>query len=142
MSIKSVRRDIKYWFQRRTRGWSDDETYVNSTLIASAEEESNKEFISKYETWNLDWEFFRWVNSRFKQYRKDASDIVDLEFYKFKYKGKEYTQLELINRIIKLTNKLIDEDYFMGKLEEAEEIEKTKDEVFDIFKLIFFSMWW
>ena len=28
--------------------------YVNSTLIASAEEESNKEFISKYETWNLD----------------------------------------------------------------------------------------
>lgn len=34
MSIKSVKRDIKYWFQRRTRGWSDDET------------------------WNLDWEFF------------------------------------------------------------------------------------
>ena len=90
--IKSIKRNIKYWFQRRTRGWSDDET------------------------WNLDWEFFRWVNSRFKQYRKDASDIVDLEFYKFKYKGKEYTQLELINRIIKLTNKLIDEDYFMGKL--------------------------
>ena len=28
--------------------------YANSTLIASAEEESNKEFISKYETWNLD----------------------------------------------------------------------------------------
>ena len=75
-------------------------------------------------------------------YKEKASKIVDLEFYKFKYKGKEYTQLELINRIIKLTNKLIDEDYFMGKLEEAEEIEKTKDEVFDIFKLIFFSMWW
>ena len=118
MSIKSVKRDIKYWFQRRTRGWSDDET------------------------WNLDWEFFRWINSRFKQYIKDANEIVDLEFYKFKYKGKEYTQLELINKVIKLTNKLIDEDYFMGKLEEAEEITKTKDEVLDIFKIIFFSMWW
>ena len=79
MSIRTIKRDIKYWFQRRTRGWSDDET------------------------WNLDWEFFRWVNSRFKQYRKDASDIVDLELYKFNYKGKEYTQLELINKVIKLT---------------------------------------
>ena len=27
---------------------------INSTLIVSAEEESNKEFVSKYETWNLD----------------------------------------------------------------------------------------
>lgn len=43
MGLKVVKRDIKYWFQRRTRGWSDDET------------------------WNLDWNFFKWVNSRFKQ---------------------------------------------------------------------------
>ena len=118
MSIKSLKRNIKYWFQRRTKGWSDDET------------------------WNLDWEFFKWVNSRFKQYIKDANEIVDLEFYKFKSKGKEYTQLELINRVIKLTHRLIDEDYFMDKLEEAEEITKMKDEVLDIFKLIFFWMWW
>ena len=48
----------------------------------------------------------------------------------------------MINKVIKLTNRLIDEDYFMGKLEEAEEITKIKDEVLDIFKLIFFSMWW
>ena len=56
MSIKSLKRNIKYWFQRRTRCWSDDET------------------------WNLDWEFFKWVNSRFKQYIKDAGSVVDLEF--------------------------------------------------------------
>ena len=30
----------------------------------------------------------------------------------------------------------------MGKLEKTEEITKIKDEVLDIFKLIFFSMWW
>ena len=118
MSLHIIIRNIKYWFQRRIRGWSDDET------------------------WNLDYEFIKWVNSRFKKYKERAIGTVDLEYHKFKYKRKEYTQLELINRIIKLTNKLIDEDYFMGKLEEAEEIEKTKDEVFDIFKLIFFSMWW
>ena len=118
MSIKSLKRNIKYWFQRRTRCWSDDET------------------------WNLDWEFFKWVNSRFKQYIKDAGSVVDLEFYKFNYKGEEYTQLELINKVIELTNKLADEDYFISKFEGDEEIEKAKDEVFDIFKLISFSMWW
>ena len=118
MSIRTVKRDIKYWLQRRIRGWSDDET------------------------WNLDYEFIKWVNSRFKKYKEKASKIVDLEFHRFEYESKEYTQLELINRIIKLTNKLIDEDYFMGKLEEAEEITKAKDEVFDIFKLIYGVMWW
>lgn len=118
MNLKIVKRNIKYWFQRRTRGWSDDET------------------------WNLDWEFFKWVNSRFKQYKKDASDIVDLEFYKFKYKGKEYTQLALIDKIIELTNGLIDEDYFDGQLCDAKQIENIKNEVFDIFKLIFFTMGW
>ena len=35
MSIRTIKRDIKYWFQRRVRGWSDDET------------------------WNLDYEFIK-----------------------------------------------------------------------------------
>lgn len=118
MSLHIIIRNIKYWFQRRTRGWSDDET------------------------WNLNWEFFKWVNGRFKQYKKDTNDIVDLEFYKFKYKGKEYTQLALIDKVIELTNGLIDEDYFNGKLCDTKQIENDKNEVFDIFKLIFFTMWW
>ena len=56
MSIKTIKRDIKYWFQRRIRGWSDDET------------------------WNLDYEFIKWVNSRFKKYKEKAIGIVDLEY--------------------------------------------------------------
>ena len=60
MSIRTIKRDIKYWFQRRVRGWSDDET------------------------WNLDYEFIKWVNSKFKKYKEEAVGIVDLEYYKFK----------------------------------------------------------
>jgi hypothetical protein len=113
MKLRTLKRNIKYWFQRRTRGWSDDET------------------------WNLDCEFIKWVNSRFKKYKEKASKIVDLESHRFEYEGKEYTQLELIDEIIKLSNEYID----AGLLSE-DKLNSIKDEIFDIFKLIFWTMWW
>ena len=113
MKLRTLKRSIKYWFQRRIRGWSDDET------------------------WNLDCEFIKWVNSRFKKYKEKASKIVDLEFHKFEYEGKEYTQLELIDKVIKLSNEYIDTD-----LLSEDKLDPIKDEIFDIFKLIFWTMWW
>lgn len=113
MKLRTLKRNIKYWFQRRTRGWSDDET------------------------WNLDCEFIKWVNSRFKKYKEQAGKIVDLEFHKFQYEGKEYTQLELIDKVIKLSNEYIDID-----LLSEDKLDPIKDEMFDIFKLIFWTMWW
>ena len=118
MSIRTIKRDIKYWFQRRVRGWSDDET------------------------WNLDYEFIKWVNSRFKKYKEKAVGTVDLEYHKFKYKRKEYTQLQLIDRVIELTDEMLTDEYWDLIYTNVERLEKMKDEVFDIFKLIFFSMWW
>lgn len=113
MKLRMLKRNIKYWFQRRTRGWSDDET------------------------WNLDYEFIKWVNSRFKKYKEKASKIVDLEFHRFEYEGKEYTQLELLDKVIKLSNEYIDTN-----LLSEDKLNSIKDEIFDIFKLIFWTMWW
>lgn len=113
MKLRTLKRNIKYWFQRRTRGWSDDET------------------------WNLDCEFIKWVNSRFKKYKEEAGKIVDLEFHKFQYEGKEYTQLELIDKVIKLSNEYIDTNLLF-----EDKLGSIKDEIFDIFKLIFWTMWW
>lgn len=87
MSLHIIIRSIKYWFQRRIRGWSDDET------------------------WNLDYEFIKWVNSRFKKYKEKAIGTVDLEYHKFKYKRKEYTQLQLIDRVIELTDEILTDKY-------------------------------
>lgn len=112
MKIVKIKRNIKYWLQRRTRGWSDDET------------------------WNLDYEFVKWVNSRFKKYKKQASTTVDLEFHTFVYKNKKYTQLELINKVIELSDKYLNSDLFKNKLD------SIKNEIFDVFKLIFWTMWW
>ena len=111
--IRTLKRNIKYWFQRRARGWPDDET------------------------WHLNYDFIKWANSRFKKYKEKASKIVDLEFHRFEYEGKEYTQLELIDKVIKLSNEYID----AGLLSE-DKLNLVKDEIFDIFKLIFWTMWW
>ena len=118
MSIRTIKRDIKYWFQRRIRGWSDDET------------------------WNLDYEFIKWVNSRFKKYKEGAIGTVDLEYHKFKYKRKEYTQLQLIDRVIELTDEMLMDEYWDLMYTDAGRLKKNKDEVFDIFKLIYGVMWW
>lgn len=114
MNLKIIKRNIKYWFQRRTRGWSDNET------------------------WNLDYEFIKWVNSRFKKYKEKAGKIVDLDFHQFTYKKKKYTQLELIDKVIKLSDEYINLSVSVFE----DKLDSIKNEIFDIFKLIFWSMWW
>lgn len=118
MSLHIIIRNIKYWFQRRIKGWSDDET------------------------WNLDYEFMKWINSRFKKYKEKAIGTVDLKYHKFKYKRKEYTQLQLIDRVIELTDEILTDEYWNLIYTDAERLGKIEDEVFDIFKLIYGVMWW
>lgn len=118
MSLHIIIRNIKYWFQRRTRGWSDDET------------------------WNLNYEFILWLNSRFKKYREQAIKIVNLEYYKFEYKDKIYTQLQVIDRIIELTDYIINNDYYEMMWSDVERLEAMKNEIFDLFKMSFGAMWW
>lgn len=86
--------------------------------------------------WNLNYEFIVWLNKWFRIYKKNASKVVDLEYFKFDYKGKKYTQIEIINRIIYLTGTVIEKE---GYLDNHEEI---IDEIFDLFRLIFGYMWW
>lgn len=118
MSWHIIKRNIKHWFQRRTRGWSDDETY------------------------NLNYQFIKWINVRFKKYKELANKIVDLGYHKFTYQGKEYTQLELIEREIYLTEELLGDDFWSFDTVKVAKTKEMVEEVFDIFKLIFFTMWW
>lgn len=115
MSLRIIKRNIKYWFQRRTRGWSDDET------------------------WNLDYEFIKWINSRFKKYKEKTIGIVDLEYHTFTYKRKKYTQLELIDKVIELSDTLL-ANYWV--YEDDFDRYRIANEICDIFKLIFWTMWW
>lgn len=88
----------------------------------------------KEECWNLNYELVKWLNEHLKVYLEDASRIVDLEFYKLKYKRKYYTQKELIERLITITDKILNDSMFG--------CEELKNEMYDILKLIHFTLWW
>ena len=68
--------------------------------------------------------------------------MVDLEYYKFEYKDKIYTQLQVIDRIIELTDYIIDNNYYEMMWSDIEHLEAMKNEIFDLFKISFSAMWW
>lgn len=91
------------------------------------------------ECWNVDRAFMEWFNEHIKVYKRDASKAIDLEFHKFEYKGKEYTMLEMLDREIELSDRFLEiqnDDMY------AEELIEMKDEILDIFKEIYFALWW
>lgn len=88
------------------------------------------------ECWNLDFEFIKWVNKHFKRYLKEADKVIDLTFKEYKYLGKKYTQKELIIKLIDITDKLLISDYVWNDDYEM------KEEMLDIFRLLYHDMWW
>ena len=96
--------------------------------------------IIKEECWNLNTELLKWLNIHFKVYKKDASKMVNLTYHTFTYEGKEYTQLEIIDRIIELTGYLLlDDNYLPIKVGT---IKNKQKQLFDLIELVFNVMWW
>ncbi len=98
----------------------------------------------KKECWNLDYELVKWLNEHLKVYLEDTSKNVDLEFHKFKYKRKTYTQKELIEKLIEITDTLLgdkDNDYW-DLTWSSNIVVDLVNEMYDILKLIHFTLWW
>lgn len=91
----------------------------------------------KEECWNLDLALVKWLNEHLKFFKEDATGIINLEFHTYIYNGKEYTQLEIINRLIELTEELQDVYPIV-----PDDKEKMKDEMYDLLKLVHFDLWW
>lgn len=95
----------------------------------------------KEECYNLDYELIKWLNEHLKVYKEDASKIVDMNFFKFKYKKKEYTQLQILDRLIEITDYLVNEDnYYINQ--DTILMCKYKDEMYDLLKFIHWQLWW
>ena len=91
------------------------------------------------ETWSLDYVFYMWLYERLKMYIEYAGEIVNLNFHKFVYKEKEYTQLELINMMIERLEFYFKKgDLFVSSEEEYEPIK----EIGEIWALVLPAMWW
>lgn len=97
-----------------------------------------KKTISK-ECWNLDYELVKWLNEHLKVYKKEAIKIVNLEYYNFEYKRKKYTQLDILNRLIEITDILLDTDYFDCDVSKINDI---KNEMYDLLKEVHWQLWW
>ena len=55
------------------------------------------------ETREMDVAYAEWLYSRLMMYRKRASKAVDLTYYSIEFDGKEYTQIEAIDKVLKWT---------------------------------------
>lgn len=70
------------------------------------------------ETWDLDNTFYKWIYERVKRFVEVSGTTVDLNYHKFTFKEKEYTQLELINAMLERIEYYFDEDAFDNKVDE------------------------
>lgn len=89
------------------------------------------------ETWNLNTNFYVWLYERLKMYKKHASKIVDLTFYKFEYDGETLTQIECIDRMIEGCKLYIEDDENPDK-----EVQKKIEDVAKIWAMVLPHMWW
>lgn len=102
----------------------------------------------KEECWSLDFYLIKWLEEHLKVFKEDASTIVDLEYHKFKYKGKEYTQLQILDRLIEVIDFLLNDDNYGGSFtnlmskKEIRNLEARKNEMYDLLKLIHWQLWW
>ncbi len=89
------------------------------------------------ETWSLDSTFYYWLYERLMMFKEKASEIVDLTFHKFEYKGETLTQIECIDRMIEGCRLFIED----SDTNDKEKQEKIKS-VCEIWAIVIPAMWW
>jgi len=99
--------------------------------------------IKPQEVYDFDIVLACYLLERMKQYRQDATKVVDLNYSKFTYNDKEYSQLELIDMIIeKLEFYFTKIDYSINSFEQDQEHNKAAQEAIRMIAEIFPALWW
>ena len=87
------------------------------------------------ETWNMDRIFCEWLYSHCKMYLEITDGKVNLEFHCVEINGEEVTQLQCIQRIIKLTGEAL------TRPEEGVATDRLREAIL-IWAEVFPLMWW
>ena len=85
---------------------------------------NKKEKIAK-ECWNLNYSFILWLKERLPVYLEESGKAINLEFHKFNFRGEEYTQLQLINKMIESVNYLTEDEKYFNWSQESGEKQKN-----------------
>ena len=85
----------------------------------------------------------QWFYEVTSEYVEEASKIVNLNFHKLEYNGKEYTQLELIHLFLdKVKYILVNGDELFLTQEASNNEDTLIQEVYDIWSVLSPHMWW
>lgn len=90
------------------------------------------------ETWDLNSTFYAWLYEHLRMYVDIGGEIVNLDFHKYEWHEREYTQLELINEILDRIRFYFSKDYDDFDMEDITYIR----EIGEIWAIILPAMWW
>ena len=90
------------------------------------------------ETWDLSSTFYAWLYEHLRMYVDIGGETVNLEFHKFEYHGREYTQLEIINMILERIGFYFSEEYDDWTEEHVAYI----NEIGELWAIVLPAMWW
>ena len=95
------------------------------------------------QTWDMPIALLQWFYEVTSEYVEEASKIVNLNFHKLEYNGKEYTQLELIHLFLdKVKYILVNGDELFLTQEASNNEDTLIQEVYDIWSVLSPHMWW
>lgn len=91
------------------------------------------------ETWSLDFTFYLWLYERLMMYKEIGGQVINLSYHRFfKYKNKEYTQLELIDEMLTRLRFCFSEEYNEWDEDHYEYVH----EIEAIWAVVLPAMWW
>lgn len=120
-------------------------TGLTNDELREYEDEIKEYGFGSYETWNLDYQFYAWLYERLKEYVKVSSPYVALDYHRFEYEGKEYTQIELIEKMIQGCEYALTEDEWGWSNDCSATCGEHWKEIRDvgyIWALVMPVMWW
>ena len=85
--------------------YTSDHSFIRDHREKEYLKHHKKVGVNPAETWNLCTTSMMWLYERLIEYRNYASGIVDLEMHRFKIDGKEFTQKEILDLLIKMAEK-------------------------------------
>ena len=119
-------------------GWEDSDKARNKIW----KEEREEDGFDERETWSLDFTMNLLLYERLCKYKEIASKVVNLKFHIFTFNGEELTELECIDRMIEGLKYDLTLDPYDDKRKNDEHIKERIENVWKLYDLCKYSLWW
>ena len=120
------------------RKWLCDGDYPDDKRIDRWKREREEYGFDERETWDLLLSFHLWLYERLMMYLEVAQRVINLDFHKFDYNGKEYTQRELIELMLERLRFHFSPEFDDCNREHVELIRS----IYEIWSIVLPVMWW